>query len=275
VTNVKNVKRRTTRGFMVLGAATALVLAGCGGDDGGSADEFCELADEADKASDDFGRALSANADPDEVEDAVNDLVDRAKAAADAAPDEIKDDVETLVEGTERFQQLFEDNDYDIEKIATDPDFQELSSDEDFNQAGENIEQFQEDECGKEASDETDDTAASDTTEATDETDATDATDDTVDTTVPDTDATIATTSPDTSISIPDSLPDSIPDVAIPREQLFDTYKRLFPKLNDDQVGCLTDKVIELLKSGGDISEINSMVFDFLSDCNINPADLS
>lgn len=153
--------KRRQRTATVLGASLVLALTGCGGGGGASLDEFCDLAERAQESSDDLDPAFESG-DPGDLEDALNDAVEDAEAALDAAPDDIKEAIETSVSGQKEFLRILEANDFDLVEAVEDPDFNDLLEDRDMERAGDDIEEYLEDECGIEPTSDTE----PDTTEA-------------------------------------------------------------------------------------------------------------
>ncbi len=111
---------------------------------------------------------------------------------------------------------------------------------------------------GSGSSGETDTTDQTQTTDGTQTTDQTQTTDGTQTTDQTDT----------TDLSIDPSL--------IDRDQLRKIYADTFPKLNSDQLDCLTDEVISLMKSGKiGADAATSEIFKLLDKCNINLSDIT
>lgn len=158
--------KRRQRTISVIGASLALVLAGCGGgSEEASAEEFCDLAEDANDASDDVDAAFDSG-DPGDIEDAINDAIAAAEAAVDAAPDDIKPVAETVLEAQQDLANVLEDYDWDIEAAATDEggELMELIEDDSIQEASDELDDYLDDECGIEQDDTSEDTG-SDTTE--------------------------------------------------------------------------------------------------------------
>lgn len=154
--------KRRQRTISVLGASVLLALTGCGGgDEGASLDEFCDLAERAQEASDDVDSAFESG-DPGDLEDGITDAIEEAEAAADAAPDDIKDAVDTVLKAQQDLAAILEDNDWDLTAAVEDSAFEDLLADNDIEDASDELEDYLDDECGIEPTDDTE----PDTTEA-------------------------------------------------------------------------------------------------------------
>jgi hypothetical protein len=137
---------RTKVGVVI--AALALGLAACGGDDDDSASgaDYCELATQAEAASDALDQLDGSDAAANEA--AFAKIVDSIAAAADAAPGEIRSDVETTLEGFRELVKVFEANDWDLTAATEDPKFTEVADTQKYQDAGNAVEAFNEQECG-------------------------------------------------------------------------------------------------------------------------------
>lgn len=151
---------------------SALALAACGDDDGGSAsvDAWCDLSRELDSGETPLDDEATMT-DPDSAREAFEEFNEILDDASDAAPDEISDDFETLRDGFREFEDAFADADYNFMDLDMSV-FEGLEAEMD--EASDAIDQFNEEECGIES--DGDDT---DTTEATGGEGDDDATDDT------------------------------------------------------------------------------------------------
>jgi hypothetical protein len=201
------------RRFTLLLTIPLLAVAACGGDDGGSAADWCDLATQIDSSfdeGDDFDFT-----DPEAVEQQLARSSDLLDGAVDAAPDEIKDDVEATVEGWKLLVAEFASADFDVMNVDVDK-MDELSAA--FDEASGRVEEFNETECGIT----TDDTTAGDT-------DDTDDTDDTV--ADEDTEGADAT--------VPSS--GSAPSDGTLRQVLINQFTSL--GLTEDEATCIADKV--------------------------------
>jgi len=197
------------RRVLVVGVASmALVLASCGGDDGGSADDFCDLASDADKANDDFDNMFNSGIpDSGEIKSAYQEYIDRIEDATKKAPKEGKDALEESVRLAKETQDLLEEHDYDIQEAFSDDDFSDLSSDLEDNLS--DVSEVLSDECGIDLNDTTDG----------------------------DTDAETDDTAGD-SLTIPGGG-----DIDDAKVQALQT---IFPKLSDEQASCLIEGGLEL-----------------------------
>ncbi len=80
------------------------------------------------------------------------------------------------------------------------------------------------------------------------------------------TDTTDQTDTSDGGVSIPQDA----------RDQITGIIESAFPKLSDDQVNCLTDKIVDGISSGSiDESQIGSEIPQLLDQCNINISDIT
>jgi len=122
------------RKFLLVVSFAALAFAGCGGDDGGSADTaseagagagdtdfsgkgsdaFCDLARDYAKKFDDAGQAETET----ELADDYKEFSDAIDALADEAPGEIKADVQVVQQAFADLNALLEKHDYDFTKIS-------------------------------------------------------------------------------------------------------------------------------------------------------------
>jgi hypothetical protein len=152
-----------------------LTLMACGGDDtpatAKEGDAFCKAAEDASETFDEFDTVDFT--DPDAVEDSIKDSVDAAKEVAAIAPTDIKEELNELVDIQTKFLEILEDNDFDFVAAAGDPDFEDLA--DDGEDTSDKVEEYLEEKCGIEPSDDGDDEAS-----GTDETIADGGTDETV-----------------------------------------------------------------------------------------------
>jgi hypothetical protein len=151
---------RTWRNLVVVAAVAALGLSACGGDDDDSgggedaADEFCDLARQADTASDDIGAAVETG-DPEEIERVFEDAIADFEAAVDAAPEAIRDVAEQVTENAGELRDRLEALDWDIVAFSQDEQALELAAQGEA--ANTDLDQFLEDECDIPADDEGED----------------------------------------------------------------------------------------------------------------------
>jgi len=123
-----------------LGAAGALALAGCGGDD---TEAFCEQAREAEAA----GRSLpSAQVrDPEEATEALGEASAQAQEAADVAPDEISADAEQVARFLDEIATQAQEAQSPRDYLGVAQAFQEQVAD--IQDANNNVEAYVEENC--------------------------------------------------------------------------------------------------------------------------------
>ena len=133
-------------------AAVSVVLfsvSSCGGDDGDSSADFCELATKLEEESP--FENLTGDESPDEVKAAMDEMVKDVNALDKSAPDEIAEEAALVKEAFTEFADAMADNDYDLTKAVQSPEFAELSekfdSDE-FTEAGEKLDDYLATDCG-------------------------------------------------------------------------------------------------------------------------------
>jgi hypothetical protein len=247
---------RTWRNVIVVAAVAALGLSACGGDDddggggGDAADEFCDLARQADTASDDIGTAVESG-DREEIERVFNEAIADFEAAVDAAPEAIQDVAEQVTENAGDLRDRLEELDWDIVAFSQDEQALELATQGEA--ANTDLDQFLEDECGIPADDEDDGADAPDATDATDGTDGEAASD------------------------------GSAPDEGILRETLVAQFQTI--GLDAEQSECLADSLLDTLgaerladldPSTLDLgSEEGGAFIDALGECDIDPTDIA
>jgi hypothetical protein len=129
-------------------------LLACGGDDGASADEFCDRARAAESAGDDMAAALETG-DPDEIERVFNESMDDFEAAVEAAPDAISDVAAEVTETAQDLRDRLEEFDWDVAAFIQDERVQQIA--EESEGPNSDLDEFLEQECGIEP-DETEDT---------------------------------------------------------------------------------------------------------------------
>lgn len=83
------------RVFGALAGTAVLALAGCGGDDGGDVQAFCDQAQEALAVGANLAAPL-ASGDVEAAKEAINAASGQLQEAADLAPDEISDDFDVV-----------------------------------------------------------------------------------------------------------------------------------------------------------------------------------
>ncbi len=217
----------------------ALVLGGvaCGSDGGNSSAAWCDLAENVQEASDDFD-ALEPT-DPEAVEQVFEDFRDQLDEAVDAAPDEIKDAVETASEGINELYDMLRDVDFNFLELDTEQ-LEELTRfGEEQEEAANEIETYNEEECGIEPSD----SGGSE-----DETVTTDGSTD---------EETVTSDLPGADGSVP-----GIPGMA----EIFADLG-----LDDDQAACLAENSTAL----SEMDPENPMeMFDILEECGISMEEL-
>lgn len=148
----------TWRKLSAVIAVSVGLVAACGGDDGGgSADEFCDLARQADAAGDEMTAALETQ-DPAEIERVFDAAIDDFEAAVDAAPDAIRDVAAEVTETAQQLRDRFEELDWDVAALSEDEEALELAAQGD--EANTDLDEYLERECDIPADD--------DETEATD-----------------------------------------------------------------------------------------------------------
>jgi hypothetical protein len=128
-------------------------VASCGGDDGGSAADFCDLATKLDEG-DPLDDAFSGDSSPDDLKASMDQMVKDVNALDKSAPDEIAKEVALVKESFVAFADALADGDYDITKVAQSPEFAELGEKFDspeFTAAGEKLDEYLATECGIES----------------------------------------------------------------------------------------------------------------------------
>ncbi len=131
------------RVFGALAGTAVLALAGCGGDDGGDVQAFCDQAQEVEAA----GASLSAlqGNDVDAATEALNEAADQVQAAAEAAPEEIQPDVEQIAQFISEIASKAADANSPQDFLALAQSFQdELGGVQEANQ---NVSQYVADNC--------------------------------------------------------------------------------------------------------------------------------
>jgi hypothetical protein len=141
-------------------------LMACGGGDEVAAtakkgDAFCKLAEKADEAGDDLSDLFESGIpDPGDLEEAVDDIVKASAAAEEKAPKDIADTVKEVNENLAAIAEMFEDNDYDLVAVASDPDFENLQSEGE--DAGNDLDEYLDEKCGIEPDDDSADDGSGD-----------------------------------------------------------------------------------------------------------------
>lgn len=136
------------RTVIALGAAAALVFAGCSsGGGGGSAANFCDLAKDVETQMNAVDKVGEADG-PEALKAVFTDAEVALTKAAKSAPSAIKADMNAIADGIKKFNSVGKKNDYDIMKMAEDPDLAAMMQDESLNTASENIQKYLETECG-------------------------------------------------------------------------------------------------------------------------------
>lgn len=133
---------------------SSFALAACGGDDSAdrpetatAGDEFCVAAEAADTAGDAAGTALDSG-DPAAIEAAINEAVDKGKAAAALSPTDIEEVTSTVVEAQEALQKVLADNDWDVMKAITAPELQAVIENQEYADANDALDEYLADKCG-------------------------------------------------------------------------------------------------------------------------------
>jgi hypothetical protein len=215
----------------------AAALAACGGGDGGSTAEWCDVAEEVESSS----NALDAldPTDPESVRTTFSTFRDLVSDAVDKAPGEIKDDVETTKKALDKMYAELEGADFNILDVDLSV-FEELGTE--VEAAGDRIQAFNEKECGI-----TPDTSdgATDTTAASDGTDTTAEGDDG------------SSGSDDTSGTV--------------RDQMAQQFEAM--GLTAEQARCLADAIDPADFAGSDPDM--SLLFELFDQCGVSAEDLA
>lgn len=147
----------TSKRWMMVPVLLVAMTACGGGDEGASTEAWCDLAQDFENDLD--GLDSMDVTDPDSVRAAFEEAQAAIDDAADAAPDEIKDAVETTQDGFAELAGALEDVDYNF----LDLDMSVIEDlDAEMEAASDEIDTFNEEECGIEP---TEDEATDDTTD--------------------------------------------------------------------------------------------------------------
>jgi hypothetical protein len=138
----------SVRSRLIVGtAAMALIASACGGDSsgGGTAESWCDFANESDVVDDIFD---SLGADPAATEAGLKQVEGFVKRLPNEAPPEIADDAKVLAEGTQMLIDAFAKADYNI----ADADLSFMADAEletRLDAAGDNMDAYTQKECGR------------------------------------------------------------------------------------------------------------------------------
>lgn len=155
---------------LALTVIALFVLAGCGGDDGGSGSDSgsgsgsgsasAPAEDEFDQeafceAAGDFGTAQSGAPDastPEEVEERLTAMSDAADAIVETAPEDVTEDAQAFADAIADFEQYGEDRDYEVDLGGGAPEYQSgegATIGENITNTIAAVDQAVQDECGR------------------------------------------------------------------------------------------------------------------------------
>jgi hypothetical protein len=136
------------RVIAALAGTAALALAGCGGDDEGDVQAFCDRAEEAQAASVDLATPL-ASGDLDAAKDALDEASGQLQEVADAAPDEISEDFAVVSDYTVNLNDQLQDAESpeDLAKLMEESQANAAAVEE----AGTNVEAYLADTCAEDS----------------------------------------------------------------------------------------------------------------------------
>lgn len=143
-------RMRAIGSIAALGAAGTLALAGCGGDDEGDIQAFCDKVEEIQAAEDPF-----AGIQGDDIGAATAALEEAQglfEEVADVAPEEIKGDVEEAQTFFDDFVEAAQEAKSPEDFLAIATEFQQEA--EDFEATSQRLEEYTNENCGESASSE-------------------------------------------------------------------------------------------------------------------------